>query len=445
MRVILPLVVSAVLIQGFAEAQLDKAGINNHAIMSALLTILFSILTSLIIIRLTKILYRHSERIEKEQQEIREQLIHEKYRLRTLIDTLPDRIFFKDRASRFVVANNSIAVHTGLTSAKDIIGKTDFDLYKLELAEQYFKDEQELMTAGEPLLNHEERAMDASGTLGWTMTSKIPIRNREGHLIGLIGVSRDITEFKKIYEDLKTARENSEQANKLKDYFIANLSHEIRTPLNAIIGFSELLKEEVELKIPEVSETYFPIIEISSKRLIRTIDLMLNLSRLQSGLYETKKDQVDLDQTIHNLVEEYEMTAKQKKLELTYENTIGRVILETDEYCLIHAISNLIDNAVKYTYRGYVSLKLDQNNSDWINLDVQDTGIGIKEEYRAKLFEPFTQEDASISRQYEGIGLGLSITKKMLDAIGARIWVASTKDVGSTFTIAFPIGPKHSF
>jgi len=241
--------------------------------------------------------------------------------------------------------------------------------------------------------------------------------------------------------ELIQAKETAEQASKLKDYFIANLSHEIRTPLNAIIGFSELLKEEVELVIPEVSEKYFSIIDISSQRLTRTIDLILNLSRLQSGLYVKHPIQLDLDLIIRNLVEKYRLDVKNKNLELTYENTVGAAALETDEYCVVQSISNLMDNAMKYTYHGYVALKLYQEQPGSIKLDVQDTGIGIKEEYRKKLFEPFSQEDTSFTREFEGIGLGLSITKKMLDAIGARIWFASTKEVGTTFTIEFPTDP----
>jgi len=444
MRVILPIVIAVILIQGLVEVKLDQSGIMDHAILSALLALAYSIIIPLIIIRLTKILFRNNERIEQEQKETREILLHERYRIRTLIDNLPDRIFFKDRSSRFIVANKSIAIHTGLSSAKDIVGKTDFDLYKPELAEQYFKDEQDLMMRGEPLLNHEERSNDSSGNIGWTITNKIPIRNKAGQVVGLVGVSRDITELKKVHEDLVAAKETAEQASKLKDYFIANLSHEIRTPLNAIIGFSEILKEEVELVIPEISEKYFPIIDISSRRLIRTIDLMLNLSRLQLGLYVTSPSRLDPDLIIRNLVEEYKPDAKQKNLELTYENTIGPAILETDEYCVVQSISNLLDNAVKYTNHGYVALKLYQGEPGSIKLDVQDTGIGIKEEYRKKLFEPFSQEDNSFTRQFEGIGLGLSITKKMLDAIGARIWVASTKEVGTTFTIEFPTDPLKS-
>jgi signal transduction histidine kinase len=168
--------------------------------------------------------------------------------------------------------------------------------------------------------------------------------------------------------------------------------------------------------------------------------MILSLSRLQSGLYAIQKRTVDLDKEIHSLINEYQPDANQKKLQLIYENTIGPASIISDSYCVVQSIRNLLENAIKYTYKGYVSLKLYQDNPTRIKLDVQDTGIGIREEYRQRLFEPFSQEDASNTRQFEGIGLGLAITRKLLDAIRARITVASTKDVGSTFTISFRTG-----
>jgi len=444
MRVVLPLMVSAILIQGLVQVKLISIGITDHAVLAASLTLIFSIITPVFIIRLSKSIYRDTERIEKERNDAQRQLLDEKLRLRTLIDSLPDRIFFKDRDGRFIVANNGVAIHTGFLSPKEIIGKTDFNLYPKELAQQYFQDEQTLMEIGIPLLNHEEPSCDQSGQIGWTETNKIPIRNKSGKVVGLVGVSRDITASKKMVQDLMEAKVSAEQANQLKDYFIANLSHEIRTPLNAIIGFSELLKEEIEEVLPGIAEKYFPIIANSSQRLMRTIDLILSLSRLQTGLFKINPVLMDLDAILNGLVQEFRLLARSKSLELTYENTVGKVVFESDEYCVVHSISNVLDNAIKYTYQGYISVKLYQDNPPSIKLDIQDTGIGIKEEYRQKLFEPFSQEDTSFTRKFEGIGLGLSITKKMLDAIGARIWVASTKEIGTTFTLQFPLKPEAS-
>ena len=205
MRVILPLVVSAILIQGFILAKVGKTDLMDHTILSVLLTLFFSIIAPIIIYNQTKAIYKRMARIEAEKREAQTQFISEQNRLRTLIDNLPDRIFFKDREGRFIVANDKVAIHSGMGSAPEIIGKTDFDLYPVGLAEQYFQDEQDLMQSGEPLLDHEEPSINASGEIGWTVTNKIPIRNEAGVVVGLVGVSRDITEFKKALQGIVTA------------------------------------------------------------------------------------------------------------------------------------------------------------------------------------------------------------------------------------------------
>lgn len=442
MRVILPLVVSAILIHGFLLSKVENTDLMDQTILSVLLTLFFSIITPIIIFNQSKHIYQKMARIEVEKKQAQELLTSEQNRLRTLIDNLPDRIFFKDRAGRFIVANDKVAVHSGVGSAPEIIGKTDYDLYPAELAQQYFKDEQDLMRAGEPLLDHEEPSTNATGEIGWTVTNKIPIRNEAGVVVGLVGVSRDITEFKKALKEIVTAKEAAEQASRLKDYFIANLSHEIRTPLNAIIGFTELLKEEVTDVLPETAERYFPIITSAGVRLVRTIDMILNLSKLQSGMYTVTNQPVDLDQVIRNLVGETSLEAKKRGLELTYEKSTALTTMITDEYCVIQSLSNLVDNALKYTNKGFVRVRLYQNKASSVCIEVKDSGIGIDAEYLNRLFEPFTQEDTSFTRAYEGIGLGLSITKRLLNAIGGTISVTSIKSAGSTFTIELPLQSK---
>jgi len=442
MRVILPLVVSAILIQGLILVRLGTAEHINQTILSVLMTLLFSIITPVAIFRVSKVIYRKMEKAECEKLETQELLHIEQDRLRILIDNLPDQIYFKDRASRFMIANKEVAKVTGAASPGDVIGKTDFDFFPQELSAQYFAKEQELMSRGEPLIDFEEPIVKADGKPGWVLTNKIPICNLDGEVIGLVGIGLDVTEAKKAHGELVAAKEAAEQASRLKDYFIANLSHEIRTPLNAIIGFTELLKEEVSGYLPDAGEQYFPVITSAGLRLMRTIDLILNLSRLQSGMYSIRQEEVDLDRIIHNLVKECSLVASKKGVTLEYLRDTDLTLLETDEYCVTQSISNLIDNALKYTDRGRVNIRLYQENKGSVIVEVKDTGIGISDEYLKKIFEPFTQEDNSFTRSYEGIGLGLAISKQLLEAVGGRIDVTSVKNQGSTFTIEFPRGQR---
>lgn len=373
-----------------------------------------------------------------EIKEVREQLILEKQRLRILIDNIPDRVFFKDRASRFIIANIGVAKHIGVSSPSEIIGKSDFDFYPGDHASQYMEDEQALMEKGTPLLNHEEPARESSGDIGWTITSKIPIKDSAGQVIGLVGLSRDITARKNFEQQLILAKEEAEKANQLKDYFIANISHEIRTPLNTIIGFAEIMKDEVSAILPKVANEYYPHIENSGTRLIRTIDLILNISRFQSGMYTPKPERVNLRDIIQELIRGFRLQAEGKYLGLNFEDYLVDPFIESDVYCVVNCISNLINNAIKYTYQGYVYIALYNDGPDLVKLEVKDTGVGIDQKYMTNIFRPFSQEDTSYTRSYEGVGLGMAITRKMLDVIGANISVTSTKKVGSTFTINFP-------
>jgi signal transduction histidine kinase len=244
-----------------------------------------------------------------------------------------------------------------------------------------------------------------------------------------------------LQEQLMRSNNEAQQSNRLKDAFIANISHEIRTPLNAIVGFTQLMRDNIaESAIPEYDK-YFDIIQRSSERLTRTIEMILNVSRLQVGIYDLHPVEVSLEQKIRKLICEYSPAALKKGISIHFNNTMAKAVITADEYCVVHPISNLIDNAVKYTNQGDVTLKLYRNDEGLISLDVADTGIGISEEFISEIFRPFVQEDHGSTRRYEGIGLALAITQRLLTAIHATISVKSNKGKGTTFTITFHSEP----
>lgn len=372
------------------------------------------------------------------KKETDELLLRERSLLRTLIDNLPDRIFFKDLDSKFVIANTGVAAHISAGSPGDLIGKSDFDFYPPDHASEYFKNEQELLRTGIPLINHVEPAVDSMGITGWTQTSKIPVRDSDGNIFGLVGVSRDITEIKRNQEDLIHAKEIAEQSTRLKDAFIANISHEIRTPLNAILGFSDLIRESLAEYSTGQTDTYFGIVENSGQRLLRTVSMILNLSRLQVGEIAIHPNQLDINFLVEQLIKEYNLPAQKKSLELIYHSDNKDRIIFSDEYFITHSVSNLIENAIKYTNLGNIRVSLSDLPDGGIRLDVEDTGIGISQEYLQRIFDPFTQEEIGYTRSFEGIGLGLSITQGFLASIGARLLVESEKGKGSKFTVLFP-------
>jgi PAS domain S-box-containing protein len=263
------------------------------------------------------------------------------------------------------------------------------------------------------------------------------INDKDGKPIGLIGVATDITERKRTEQELIEAKEKAESANKLKDAFIANISHEIRTPLNGILGISSIIRDTFHDQMKEEDEVLFEGIDFSSKRIIRTIDMILNYSSLQVGEFQIKRKDMELSPICENLVKEFTVPAKFKSLKLIYESKYENAIIFADEYSVILAISNLIDNAIKYTNKGFINVILRKGNNDDIILDVKDTGIGINEKYLENMFEPYRQEQMGYERAYEGLGLGLSLVKQVLALNNAKVFVESKKGEGTTFSINF--------
>ena len=191
----------------------------------------------------------------------------------------------------------------------------------------------------------------------------------------------DATERKKAAEFLLKSKEDAEKANKLKDAFIANISHEIRTPLNGILGMTSLLRESLKQYIGEEEQDFFYGIDRASKRIIRTIDMIVNYSRFQVGDFPYSPKLYDMDKLLNELVKEFKSTFAAKNLPLEFSNKLGKIHLNIDEYSIIQAIGNLLDNAVKFTYTGFVRIMLYKDINDDVCLDIKDTGVGISPEY----------------------------------------------------------------
>ena len=263
------------------------------------------------------------------------------------------------------------------------------------------------------------------------------IRNENGEPVKVTGVIRDITEIKNYQKELIEAKERAERSDKLKSDFLAQMSHEIRSPVNIILSFASLLKEELNGNINEDINTCFNSIDSGGRRLIRTIDLILNTADLQSGKYEPFMEETDLEKDIvKNLIMEFMSAANAKGLEIRFINNLECRRIKTDRYTVTQIFANLIDNAIKYTKQGSIIIELFESG-DEISASVSDTGIGISEEYLPRLFDPFSQEEQGYARRFEGTGLGLSLVKKYCDLNNARIKVDSIKGKGTTFTIVF--------
>lgn len=248
----------------------------------------------------------------------------------------------------------------------------------------------------------------------------------------------DVSKQKEIEQTLVFAKTKAEESEKLKTEFLAQMSHEIRTPINAILSFSSLIHEELGHVVSADLKNSFEIIQNAGKRIIRTIDLILNMSEIQAGTFELIFSDFGLFHSVLcPLVQEYQTAAEAKGIELTIEKGDGDVNVSGDDYTITQIFANLIDNAIKYTEKGYVKIyPRKDEDPDYFSVVIEDSGIGISKEYLPELFNPFSQEERGYTRRFEGNGLGLALVGKYCEMNNARISVLSDKNVGTKFIIS---------
>ena len=277
-----------------------------------------------------------------------------------------------------------------------------------------------------------------SGELFWVNTQISPVVNENGDINNFVAVIENITGKKKIIEELIVAKRKAETLDKMKTEFLAQMSHEIRTPLNAMMNYTSFLKDDLSAdKSKELSEI-FESISDSGSRIVRTIDMILNASELQVGGYDYIEKKIDIyGEIIKRVCRDLRHFMESKKLELRITKLTENTSVLCDEYSIYQTLLNLIDNAIKYTEEGFVDVRLLRNDEDNLQIEIEDTGIGISEKYIDHLFDAFSQEETGYSRKFEGTGLGLSIVKKYCELNRIRIDVKSKKKVGTTFTLTF--------
>ncbi len=284
--------------------------------------------------------------------------------------------------------------------------------------------------------NVEFRQKNKNGEWIWFYSrGKIVSFDENGKPLKLVGTLIDITNLKKIEEQLREAKERAENSEKIKSEFLAQMSHEIRSPINVILSYADLIRSNIVDQINKELLPGFESISTAGKRIIRTIDLILNMSDLQLGTYDVVKKEFDVKNLIISLIREYSSAAAKKNLQLNFVEETKNTLLTNDDYAVSQIIANLIDNAIKYTKEGNVDVILYRDEKDNMLVCVSDTGIGISEEYMPKLFTPFSQEEHGYSRTYDGTGLGLALIKKYCEIISADIFVESKKGEGTKFTV----------
>lgn len=277
-----------------------------------------------------------------------------------------------------------------------------------------------------------------NGEFAWILTrGKVVSRDHRNKPLRFVGTHTDITVRKRIEEELKSAKENAEKANLLKTEFLAQVSHEIRSPINVILSFASLLKEDLPTEAASKVNDYFNSMYNAGQRIIRTIDLILNMAELQTGIFEPNFTILHLyEEVVIPIFMEYKGNARAKSLKLNVEYRVADSVVYADKYSVYQVVVNLVDNAIKYTSEGKIDIVIYEMNNSTV-LDVTDTGIGISAEYLPNLFNAFSQEEQGYTRSFEGNGLGLALVKKYCEINNVDISVKSEKNKGTTFTLVF--------
>ena len=308
------------------------------------------------------------------------ELKHERLVIRALLDSIPDHVYFKDLASRFLLISRAMALKVGLDDPSKAIGKTDFDFFKNDHASQAFNDEKRIIETGEPLLNLVEKESWDDGQVSWGLTTKMPLRNDEGVIIGTFGITKNITELKNAEEQTRLAKEAAESADRSKSEFLAMMSHEIRTPMNGVIGFTNLL---LDTPLNSEQRDWLHTIRSSGESLLTIINDILDFSKIESGHMEFDQHPLSLRRCLEDVLDLLWSKAREKKIELLHwiEPDVPEWIL-SDSTRLRQVLMNLIGNAIKFTAKGEVEVRISliaatASREAELHLAVRDTGEGI--------------------------------------------------------------------
>ena len=389
--------------------------------------------------------YRGISRDITTRKQTEEDFAYERFLLNTLLDHSPDFIYFKDAASRYIRISRALADYVGLVKAEDAAGRSDSDFFDFQRAQQYLEDERRVMASGRFVLNKEEEQAWPDGRVTWVSTTKVPLRDMRGQVIGTFGISRDITDRKQAEAAMLAAREAAEAASRAKSDFLANMSHEIRTPLNAILGMTELV---LDTQLTESQRNFLKMVLVSSESLMSVINDILDFAKIEAGKLDLIPSVFELREDLGDAVRAFAFRAHSKGLELAcrvHPETPDRLIGDVGR--LRQIVNNLVSNAIKFTERGEVVVQVEPRSQQGGGVEllftVSDTGIGIPPEKQRLIFTAFEQADTSSTRRYGGTGLGLTISSHLAEFMGGQLLVESEVDRGSRFrfTARFELAP----
>ena len=378
-----------------------------------------------------------------EQKESQDAIRQTEKFLSSVVENIPHMIFVKDAQElRFVRVNRAGEELLGL-KREQMIGKSDRDFFPAEEAE-WFIAQDKVVLESRRISNIPEEPIQSPDGTRILHTKKIPIVDDNGQPQYLLGISEDITETKQAEVELQRAKDTAEAASRAKSEFLANMSHELRTPLNAIIGFSEVLEDQTFGELNTRQLKYVSNILTSGRHLLQLINDILDIAKIEAGRLTLDRSPFPVETALNDVVAIVKALTNKKSIDLSIEVTPNLPSLHADQPKFKQIMYNLMSNAIKFTPpegRVAVNAFMDENSPvPAVCIAVSDSGIGIKPEDQARVFGQFEQVDSSYSRQQQGTGLGLALTKNLIELHGGRIWVESEgiEGKGTTFSFVLP-------
>ena len=379
-----------------------------------------------------------------ERKRIEEALRQSEERYRTIVEEMADSYWETDLIGHFTFFNNQVLVEQKRTREELLAlnnsdNRRHFDDENLEKA---FETLRKVYVTGKPVRGATYELINGEGVKYCIESSISLIKDANDQPVGFRGISRDVTRRKQAEKQLQMAKEAAEAASRYKSEFLANMSHEIRTPMNGIIGMTELT---LDTEITEEQRDYLVTLMSSAEALLIIIDDILDFSKIEAGRLELDRADFSLRCCLEEAIKSSAVGAQQKGLKLVLDIGSGTAdALVGDPVRLRQVILNLVGNAIKFTHKGEVVLRVRPawitNRETWLEIAIVDTGIGIPSDKQSMIFQAFTQADGSITRQYGGTGLGLTISSQLVEMMGGHIQIESEPGRGSTFKFSARFG-----
>ncbi|NVO05744.1 MAG: PAS domain S-box protein [Rhodoferax sp.] len=361
-----------------------------------------------------------------------------------LLEATPTAIYLKDRQGRYLRFNKAFETLLGIARA-DWIGKTVFDLVEGDTAAMLNAKDQDLFAQGRVQTYEAQFRNRQTGEMREGLYWKAPLTDAQGQVSGLVGTILDITEKNRIEQELRDAKRNAEDASRDKSDFLGNMSDEIRTPMNGVIGMTDLA---LDLEQNPTQREYLRIVKNSAQSLMVILNDVLDFSKIEAGKLNIEAVRFPLVATLDESLESLRSRAQQKGLvlESSLQPDLPAEVIG-DPVRLRQILTNLCDNAIKFTAEGGVYVRLGSvptATGHELQITVRDTGLGIPADKQQGVFEAFSQADTSTTRRFGGTGLGLTICARLVALMGGRIWLESTEGVGSSFHFTLQVQAADS-